>query len=769
MHSMSYTHERKSTPYTPACAVLNKSTTHDAHGIRNLGMTWASFNGRSFFPSAFTKRRREDDEYREQQDADTNALDGFYPNVDRAGDPEILQNSQYSRDPQDPQDPQDPTDPLDTQNPRDPQNPRSPRDPQDFFDDDGRQEYGASRGYRGRGSTPRTPMVTEAERLARVSANFFYKGTLPMDENDLKKLFDENPMLADDVQTIKAMEAVKAMEAMQANTPVSKSFIDDVPNPTLRHGFPIGDTTGTGGMPSVALHGYVAKIPRAVLFNKDPSVPVDVDMVGPVLADFLTEVATAVRDRHDRDPKEVSTDQRYLHSFERRDVRDHGAIEKTKKFSDETIADTYETLGGDDDVMTKFSNLLRRMKRFDPWNTLSFTAAKTTGSTRTLNEQELRKQREDERTGIPRVDPDLFTMSRTRKTQSPYNWMIGLGREPETHQSQHFKTIDLSVSDEVFNTYKHNYQKMQVKTNLGLHHNQRSVTLVLESEADVWVACGGSATTLAPNTWLTRGSLFMSSMSSMSSTNEVASLSSLKDVACAFFKSRSFCENTIPPYIGNNDTFANQLYNLGYPRPRIQGLDDAFRVYKTKLGAVKPMLFDVVDVLVKGGYNDYDPAGKPNPAIPIRRAADLLVATSILCGLATPETALDDMIYRDLQSPVRVERAVYMVGASLDDVNIHKIANYFRHGKEAILKEFSDNMPVVPGGPDAKLITDPEYRRRFIALIRANNEIQKVNRNSVASDRRARMSEQEHIKRECLYFFKRENGTAAPIDNMFLL
>jgi hypothetical protein len=179
------------------------------------------------------------------------------------------------------------------------------------------------------------------------------------------------------------------------------------------------------------------------------------------------------------------------------------------------------------------------------------------------------------------------------------------------------------------------------------------------------------------------------------------------------------------------------------------------------------MLFDVVDVLAKGGYNDYDPAGKPDPPISIRRAADLLVATSILCGLATPESALDDMIYRDLQSPVRVERAVYMVGAALNRTDIHKIANFFRHGKEAILKEFSDNMPVVPGGPDAKLITDPEYRRRFIALIRANNEIQKVNRNSVTSDRRARMSEQEHIKRECLYFFKRENGTAAPIDNMF--
>ena len=99
---------------------------------------------------------------------------------------------------------------------------------------------------------------------------------------------------------------------------------------------------------------------------------------------------------------------------------------------------------------------------------------------------------------------------------------------------------------------------------------------------------------------------------------------------------------------------------------------------------------------------------------------------------------------------------------------IHCIANVFRHGKELILKEYSTNMPWNLGGPDAGLIEDPEYRRRFIALIRANNEIQKVNRNSVSSDRRARMSEQEHIKRECIYFFKKENGTAAPVNSMFL-
>jgi hypothetical protein len=112
------------------------------------------------------------------------------------------------------------------------------------------------------------------------------------------------------------------------------------------------------------------------------------------------------------------------------------------------------------------------------------------------------------------------------------------------------------------------------------------------------------------------------------------------------------------------------------------------------------------------------------------------------------------MIYRDLQNPDRVERAVSMVDAPLDGTKIHAIANHFRIGKEIILREFSDNMPVVPGGPDAILIKDPEYRRRFISLIRANNEIQKMNRNSISSDRRARLSEQEHIKRECLYFFK---------------
>lgn len=70
----------------------------------------------------------------------------------------------------------------------------------------------------------------------------------------------------------------------------------------------------------------------------------------------------------------------------------------------------------------------------------------------------------------------------------------------------------------------------------------------------------------------------------------------------------------------------------------------------------------------------------------IRGAADLLVATAILCGLVThPENAIDEMVYKDLQNPDMLERGISLVGAPLSGYVIHEITNIFRRGKEAIL------------------------------------------------------------------------------------
>ena len=661
-----------------ACAEVKRSEKHVPHGIRKLTMTWASFNGRSFFPSTFSKRGRDDDEHGGEAEERANALDGFYPNVDREDDPDNLETPGHDR-----------------------------------YQDEGQE---TREGWNFRSGKRVSQNDYEDDRFASICSNFFYKGTLPRDKNDKNRLFDSNPMLADGGDDLPG--PVSLPTSPSPSGPRSFGFDTSRPSKKARLTTTSRQSVGSIGdtrLQSVSIHGYVSKIPRAALFNKDPSVPVDVDTVGPALADFLSEVATvAVVDRKDVDVYSAR-------NGSREPIRESIAA---TQLDDAAMRETKEDSEGH--VLTKFSALLRKMKRFDPYVPLRFK------SKHAISHFETQMAGGDGAGGTR----DLSSSS-----------MI--------HEGRHFKTLSLAISDVGFNRYKSNYQKMQAKTNLGLHHNQRNVTLVLESEADVWVACGGSNSTLPANTWLTKGTHNV--------IGTTSPLHSLRDVSYAFFSSiESFTRWTVP-YITNGDTFTNQLFKLGYYHEEITRWDKMFRVFKHGLGKDMPIHFDVVDVLKMGGYTQHYGDGD------ILKSADLLVATSILCGLARPESAIDDMIYRDLQNPDRVERAVSMVDAPLDGTKIHAIANHFRIGKEIILREFSDNMPVVPGGPDAILIKDPEYRRRFISLIRANNEIQKMNRNSISSDRRARLSEQEHIKRECLYFFKQENGTAAPINSDFIL
>lgn len=670
-------------------------------------MTWASFNGRSFFPSSIaSKRGREDGE----RNAEEHVLDGFYPNVvsgDNSEGPEGPEGLEGSEGPR---------------GARGPGSPGGPGGPE------ARGAYEERHFTPGRRFQPRESVLeSEDVRFGKVCASFFYKGTLPSNESDRKHLFAKHPFL------------VAEADVVYDTGPHSMSW----PSASRSVGFMNTELAANrfkGRRPTIALLKHVAKIPRAMLFSRDTNVPDDVDIVGDTLADFLSEVATvAVPDRHDsvyKHDKRVATDEQHP---------SHVIPSTLESFTNMLPGETFENYNEASNVISALSDMIRRMKRHDPFSIIQFT---------------IDKSRTNHKINTPPINQGDASGT-------------SLGDEPKhDFYAQGFDMLDLSVLDQVYDRFKRTYQKMRTKENLAYHHNQRNVTLMLESEADVWMACGGSANRLPPSTWITRG-ILIQGKTGEDEDDGIQSFHSLKDLASDFLDTNTADLpppfNTVKPYIGNGDTFENQLKKLGILKPKVIDLDEKFRKHKDDNSSRMKTHFDVVDVLEIGGYKKHKEENINFNLPLIGRAADLLVATAILCGLVTtPESPIDQMIYKDLQNPRKIERGISLAEAPLNGELIHCIANVFRHGKELILKEYSTNMPWNLGGPDAGLIGDPEYRRRFIALIRANNEIQKVNRNSVSSDRRARMSEQEHIKRECIYFFKKENGTAAPVNSMFL-
>ena len=173
---------------------------------------------------------------------------------------------------------------------------------------------------------------------------------------------------------------------------------------------------------------------------------------------------------------------------------------------------------------------------------------------------------------------------------------------------------------------------------------------------------------------------------------------------------------------------------------------------------------DVIDVLVLGKYAD----GVGNREVEVREVADRLVAKALFCGAATSgDNALQEMLFQNHRRLV-VKRGIHLEN---DDAQLARAAAAFRKGKEKILRELTGRLmdTATHGGHEATLITDPDQRRRFMLLCRANHELNIISRQQFASDRRARVSERARIKRECLYYFQKLNGTEKKIHSEFVV
>ena len=333
--------------------------------------------------------------------------------------------------------------------------------------------------------------------------------------------------------------------------------------------------------------------------------------------------------------------------------------------------------------------------------------------------------------------------------------------------------LDLSISDGVYLEYLEAYRASRIGVLLKAYEFQEVVNLILESESDVWMACGGTNSTLPDATWITRGSKNHTASKEKTQRDLIkqflndpkANLAELvtnaKKVTDADIKK---CQNA---FFSNTHSLETQLYNIGVGGKLIKMIGKKFRVWKKEEN--EKVVFEITDILMKGGYDvESDPY--------LEEDADALVLTALFSGIIEdPSNACAEMLLGDFQNVGGIiQRGLQLTGYDLknyteDNYNIHYIANCFRRGREEILKELAQEMLSGNGGPEAMLITNAEYRNRFITLCRANYEIRQLDENRVVGDRRQRMLEQQRNKRECLHFFQKINGNAVRVSQTFMI
>jgi hypothetical protein len=221
------------------------------------------------------------------------------------------------------------------------------------------------------------------------------------------------------------------------------------------------------------------------------------------------------------------------------------------------------------------------------------------------------------------------------------------------------------------------------------------------------------------------------------------------------------CKNA---FFSNTYSLETQLFNIGVGKESIKTIGKEFRVWKETEN--KKVVFEITDILMKGGYDESRGF--------LEKDADALVLTALFSGIIEdPSNACAEMLLGDYQNVGGIiQRGLLLTGYGLNEKgnhNIHYIANCFRRGREEILKELAQEMLSGNGGPEAMLITNAEYRNRFITLCRANYEIRQLDENRVVGDRRQRMLEQQRNKRECLHFFQKINGNAVRVSQTFMI
>lgn len=324
---------------------------------------------------------------------------------------------------------------------------------------------------------------------------------------------------------------------------------------------------------------------------------------------------------------------------------------------------------------------------------------------------------------------------------------------------------DLSISRKVFSRYVRAWRADRISTAMKEHDRVELVTLILESESDVWMACEGRTDMFPEDMWITKRTVRPCSCA------DVAAEEGARDLRENF---RDFLEKKKmegPGFVTERATLESQLYDYFKARDRTTAVKQTKDMVTAFYEWVRGEKFNTRDVTVtfilREGGDKTDQ---------VAEHADRFVTLAILDGYVTGNAgnAAEQLLYQNevpgskkftLQTPAATEAT----SRALDGTTDAQIVEYFRKGKESIIAKLAESIGCDKGGPNAKLIIDLEYRTHFIRLCRANYLLKMFDHDSrVVTDRRKRILDQERVKRECLHFFQSKVGMGSRIHSDFV-
>lgn len=322
---------------------------------------------------------------------------------------------------------------------------------------------------------------------------------------------------------------------------------------------------------------------------------------------------------------------------------------------------------------------------------------------------------------------------------------------------------DLSISRKVFSKYVRAWRADRIATAMKEHDRTELVTLILESESDVWMACEGRTDMFPEDMWITKRTV------RPCPCEDVAAEQGSRDLRENF---RDFLEGTEGPgFVTERATLESQLYDYFKARDRATAVKKTKDMVSAFYAWVQEKEFSTRDVTVTSILREGGDTTNQ-----VAEHADRLVTLAILDGYVTENAgnAAEQLLYLNevptfkkftLQRSTAVEASSRAVDGTTDA----QIVEYFRKGKESIIAKLADSIGCDKGGPNAKLIIDLEYRTHFIRLCRANYLLKMFDHDSrVVTDRRKRILDQERVKRECLHFFQSKIGMGSRINSDFV-
>jgi hypothetical protein len=291
------------------------------------------------------------------------------------------------------------------------------------------------------------------------------------------------------------------------------------------------------------------------------------------------------------------------------------------------------------------------------------------------------------------------------------------------------------------------------------------LTLVRDSELDIWNSCGRSNNNLPKNTWFSRP--FEPPVEYRAKKDSMRTLNHMADEWRVKYANRGGAVDLLPEYFFDNETFYAQLTGT---KAQNYKMDTDFTAWRCEQGNKGLREVTVIDVLILGGYLKDEPDEADSVRYSVQEAASVLAVRALHSGAVTrPEKLVQELLFlnedgnipgihlwfREKEIPTRTVRQ--------EVKEFKNITSCFRRGKETLLTHIIKDSDT----NDCLIVQDGEYRSMFMKLCDINHAISLLNGAMIVNNRRERALDLERTKREILHFFQSVNGTERRIKHNY--